>query len=135
MLSLQQESSGGVVEVSGSFNLVERNFRVALSAVLAEAVFVHVVVAVGATFMGDAPEHLEIRSLPGGVPVAFRAIHHFVFSQKPESSVLVLESWCGPETVVAVTGGTMVSKGTLVGILMAVRALLPKAQEGAVTIT
>ena len=135
MLSFQQESSGGVLEVSGSFNLVERNFRVALSAVLTKAIFVHVLVAVGATFMANALEHLEFRSLPGGGLVAFRTSHHFVFSQKPECSIVVLESGSGPETVVSVTGGTLHPTGSLVEVLVAICACLSKAQEGTATTT
>jgi hypothetical protein len=135
MLSFQQVSSGSVLEISGSFNLAERNFRVALSAVQAKAFFMHVLVAVGATFMANIPEHLELRSLSGGGLVAFRTRHHFVFSQKPECSIVVFESGSGPEMVVAVTGGTLLPKSSLVIVLVAICARLPKAQEGATTTT
>jgi len=96
-----------MVKVPRVFYLSEGDFGMALSAVLPELVLMHVPVAIHATLVGDSPEDLGLRSIPGYSPVAFGAFHRLVFSQQPETGIVVVESGCRPEFVEAMAGGTI----------------------------
>jgi len=101
MLSFQRESGGVMVKVPRVFYLAEGDFGMALSAVLPELVLMHVPVAIPATLVGNSPEDLGLLSIPGHSPVAFGTFHRLVFSQQPETGIVVVESGCRPEFVEA----------------------------------
>jgi hypothetical protein len=101
-----------------------------LPAVLSEPVLVYITVAIRAASVGNSPENLRLRSIPGYSPVAFGAFHRLVFSQKPEIRVVVVESGSRAEFVNAMAGGTICTQRPLVKVFMAVRALLPESQVG-----
>jgi hypothetical protein len=120
-----------MLEVPGRFYPVKRYFGMALPAVLSEPVFVYVPVAVRATFMGNPPEIPGFFSIPGDGPVAFCAIKGLVFPQKPETGIVVVESGGRPEGFVPVAGDTIHPQGSLVEVVVAIRAFLPQPQVSA----
>jgi len=129
VFSFQWKSGGRMVKVPGVLDLVEGDFGMALDAVLSEPVLMHVPVATHTAFMGNPPEHLDLLSIHGCIPVAFGTIHCLVFSKKPETGVTVVEPGCRTEFVVTMAGGALRTQRPLVEIVMAIRTLLSEPQE------
>jgi hypothetical protein len=133
VLSRQGEAGGFMVEVPGIFDLVKRSFRMAFRTVLTEPVFVHIPVAVCATFMINPPEHLGFLSVHGNSPVAFGAIYILMFSLQPEVGVIMIESGCRTETFVSVAGDTVCIQSTMMEIVMTIQTLMSQSQVGTIT--
>jgi len=129
VFSFQGKSGSSMVEVPAIFDLVEGDFGMALGAILSETALVHVPVAIHAAFMANPPENLDLLSISGCIPVAFGTIHCLVFSKKPEFGVVVVESGCRTEFVIAMAGGAISTQRPLVKVVMAVRTLLSEPQE------
>lgn len=106
----------------------------AFGAVLSEAILMHVPVTVCTTCVGNGFEKPGFLSIPGDGPVAKAAIDALVLSQQPETGIIMVESGCGPETLIPVAIGAVQSQEPLVVIVVAVHALLPESQVGALPI-
>jgi hypothetical protein len=131
MSSFQGEAGGRMIEVPGIFYLVERGFRMTFAAILSKPVLMHIPVAVGAVSMCNSPVLRDFLSVYGCGPVAFGTIYRLVFTHQGECGLVMIKSGGRAELVVSVTGGTIRSQGSLVGIFVTAGACLHEPQVGA----
>jgi hypothetical protein len=120
-----------MVKIACIAYLVERYFRMALSAVLSEPVLVHIPVAVGAIAVVHSPEHLEFIPVAGFGFVAFDTLNLPVLSFQREGRIVVVEPGGGAELAEIVTGGAFYTQCSLVVIGVAGEAFLFQPQVGA----